>query len=78
MTTMSDILRAKYDSCKEFRQAIDNTNDKQLVEATTHPYWGRGGLKKSIAIHTNTKYLPGQNILGKLLNVTEKSKNWCF
>lgn len=73
MTTMSDILRAKYDSCKEFRQALDNTNDKQLVEATTHPYWGCG-LKKSTAIHTNTKYLPGQNILGELLMLLRREK----
>ena len=43
MTSIESILRAKYDSCKEFRQTLMNTGNKHLIEATSHPYWGCGG-----------------------------------
>ena len=74
MTSMESILRVKYDSCKSFRQALMNSGNKHLIETTSQPYWGCG-LRKSVASHIYTNYLPGKNMLGgELLMMLRKTK----
>ena len=50
-----------------------NSGNKHLIEATSQPYWGCC-LRKSVASHINTNYLPGQNMLGELLVLRRKTK----
>lgn len=51
---MDNIIRAKLKMCPEARKTLLNSGDRELVEDTTHKFWGRG--------HTNE----GENMLGKL------------
>lgn len=52
---MYQILKLKSRQCPQFHQFLLQSCDRQLVEDTTHPYWGRG--------HQGN----GLNMLGKLL-----------
>ena len=52
---MSQVLEAKYQQCKRFRQFLESSRGKRLVENTANYYWGRGPCGK------------GLNTLGKIL-----------
>ena len=63
---MRDVIRMKYDSSQDFRNILENSNDKVLVEATSNMYWASGLNPKSTA-NTPIDEWPGENKLGDLL-----------
>ena len=73
MSVMENVIRAKFDSCDAFREALLNTKNKELIEATTNQYWGCG-LPKSKAKHIKSGFHPGKNILGELLMIVRNEK----
>ena len=69
---MEHILRAKFESCSQFREALMATGSKTLIEAT--PYWGCG-INKAKATYIKTEFLPGQTISDELLMLIRKDIN---
>ena len=63
---MQRTLELKYDSSSDFRDYLHATNDKLLVEATSHPFWASGlNPQKTRSRHPDD--YPGQNQLGTML-----------
>ena len=52
---MRDVIRMKYDSSQDFRNMLENSNDKVLVEATSNMYWASGLNPKSTAKYTHRR-----------------------
>ena len=69
INVMDQLLRTKADQCEAFKQALNSTGRKLLVENTSHDFWGRG------------KSDDGLNMLGRLLmtlrdtTMTTRNKN---
>jgi hypothetical protein len=55
LAIMKEILIAKYQTCPEYRKAIAESDDRELVEDTTNTFWARGTPKPL-----------GKNMLGVL------------
>ena len=65
-TVMMDLIKAKSEQCKQFRDALIESKDKILAEATPSKYWATG-LSPYITQNCSPSYWPGQNLLGVLL-----------
>ena len=65
-TVMMDLIKAKSEQCKQFRDALIESKDKILAEATPSKYWDTG-LSPYITQNCSPSYWPGQNLLGVLL-----------
>ena len=63
---MKEIIEAKANQCISFRNALLETDDAVLVEATADKYWACG-LTKGLATCTKQNYWKGQNMLGAIL-----------
>ena len=63
---MYDILDAKSQQVPMFKQALIDSGDSLLVEATSHEYWACG-FNVDLATTTSPKYYPGHNVMGSLL-----------
>ena len=63
---MTDLLKIKLDSCPEFKEAIIQTGDSVLAEATGDLFWA-SGLSPDLTICTWPSNYPGRNELGKLM-----------
>ena len=64
---MEEILKAKVNSCSEFKQSLTNSHDKRLVEAVKSDIFWSSGLNPQEAYATKPHYYHGQNRLGYLL-----------
>ena len=65
-TVIMDLIKAKSEQCKQFRDALIESKDKILAEATPSKYWATG-LSPYITQNFSPSYWPGQNLLGVLL-----------
>lgn len=75
-TAMEKALRAKLECCPEFHQALMETGDAILAEATTDTYWGSGLLPKVVKT-TKPDFWPGKNVLGQMLmKLREEEQNY--
>ena len=63
---MRKAIQARLQSCQHFRNALQDTGDKVLAEATGHPLWACG-LPPDVAACTKQEYWTGQNLLGAIL-----------
>jgi ribA/ribD-fused uncharacterized protein len=66
VTIMRSILDLKYHSCKEFRDRIQDSGEKLIVEATGSNFWASGLPPRATATQPCDAW-PGQNRLGQLL-----------
>ena len=66
VTIMRSILELKYHSCKEFRDRIQDSGKKLIVEATGHSFWASGLPPRATATQPCDSW-PGQNRLGQIL-----------
>lgn len=73
LNVMRLILALKYNASKDFREKLDISNDRHIVEATQHTFWGSGLPPKDTANHPMDSW-PGQNKLGHLLMELRVSK----
>ena len=39
---MREILVAKFINCREYREFLDRSGSRLLIENTHHPFWGKG------------------------------------
>ena len=62
---MDFILRAKWNCCAKFRQALLSTEGMVIAEATSCDFWGVG-VAPNLAQHTKVSKFLGQNNMGKL------------
>ena len=60
---MTEILKVKSSQCKEFHQALLESEDNILAEAAPDEFWGTG-LSVFLTENTQPKYWPGNNMLG--------------
>ena len=65
-STMKQLMRAKVEQCKEFKNIIMETEDTPFAAAITDPYW-RTGLSLKLTKITKPSFWPGNNMLGVLL-----------
>ena len=63
---MKTILRAKVESCFNFKKALLDSGTRTIVEGTTDSFWGIG-MPSHIAASTNPDFYNGRNTLGLLL-----------
>ncbi len=63
---MKDLLRAKLESCTQFRDALIQSGDKILAEATGSTLWATGLDVRTTSV-TKAEYWPGMNMLGLML-----------
>ena len=63
---MKELVRRKFDACKEFRDALLSTEDKILAEATADCFFG-SGLSPELTRCTGPANYPGLNELGKIM-----------
>lgn len=66
LAVMKQLLHAKADYCKQFRNTLIMTAGKSIVESTSDVFWS-SGLPPQDSITTLPDYYPGQNFLGKIL-----------
>ena len=66
VTIMRSMLDLKFHSCKEFRDRIQDSGDKILVEGTAHKFCASGLPPRATASQPIDVW-PGENRLGKLL-----------
>ena len=72
MDVMKDLLVKKTKSCELFRNCLLENHEKFLGECTQNLRWGTG-LSKWMTEHTNVRFWPGNNLLGRLLmSITEE------
>ena len=71
---MTGILIEKYKQNETFRNAIHETEDKKLFEATKDREWGCG-LPLSLAKNTKSSYFPGKNLLGEAMTIVRDMVN---
>jgi ribA/ribD-fused uncharacterized protein len=57
---MDTIIRAKLKVCQAARKVLVDSGDRELIENTTHEFWGKGKMQK------------GENMLGKLWMIYRK------
>lgn len=65
LTTMEEILRAKYEQVPDFRNELRGTENNHLIENTRCPFWGSGTTFNALSLFSNS--YPGSNHLGRLL-----------
>ena len=65
-TVMEIAIDAKIRSCSHFREALIESGDKILAEATYHPLFA-SGLPPDVTAYTKPSHFPGKNILGAIL-----------
>ena len=66
LEVMSDLLKIKMESCPNFKEAIIQTGDGVLAEATGDLFWA-SGLSPDLTLCMRPSNYPGPNELGKLL-----------
>ena len=76
---MIDLLKAKSEQCQQFHDALIESKEKILAEATPSKLWA-SGLSPFITHNCSPSYWPGQNLLGAMLmdlrqELLEKSTN---
>ena len=72
MDVMKDLLVEKSKSCELFRNCLLENHEKFLGECTQNLRWGTG-MSKWMTEHTNVRFWPGNNLLGRLLmSITEE------
>ena len=64
---MKDILHAKADYCKQFKNALFESGEKLLVECTSDLFWA-SGLSPHDTSTTHSSFYPGINNLGRVLS----------
>ena len=64
---MEQLLQAKANQCKDFKELLLHNKDKIFAEATYRKFWGTG-VSEYVSANTDPEYWPGQNMLGCLLN----------
>ena len=64
---MEEVLSQKITSCDEFKNSLINSGNKRLVEAVKSDRYWRCGLNPKEASTTKSKYYPGENRFGLLL-----------
>ena len=69
LNVMKEILMSKAESCKEFRDALIESRDKKLVETVKSDRFWSCGLTPLKAQTTKPPYYPGENHLGRLLEL---------
>ena len=69
LNVMKEILMSKAESCKEFRDALIESRDKKLVETVKSDRFWSCGLTPLEAQTTKPLYYPGENHLGRLLEL---------
>lgn len=63
---MKEILDAKFTQIADFREALLNTGNAILAEATADIYWACG-LSRNQAYHTKPSFWKGNNVLGAMM-----------
>ena len=63
---MTDLLKAKSEQCQQFRDALIESKEKILAEATPSKLWATG-LSPFITHNCSPSYWLGQNLLGAML-----------
>lgn len=66
LDVMKDLVKIKMDSCLAFRNAVLESGDKILAEATRDCFYG-SGLTPDLTRCTSPSNYPGQNELGKMM-----------
>ena len=64
---MNEILRAKVRCCPEFKTALIQSAEKELVEAVRSDRFWSCGLSPRDATLTKSSFYPGENNLGRIL-----------
>lgn len=64
--TMYTCLEVKAKQCTPFKEALQESGENMLVEATSNLFWA-GGLDPYIVAITKPEFWPGKNMLGELL-----------
>ena len=64
---MEEVLNQKITSCDEFKNRLINSGNKRLVEAVKSDRYWSCGLNPKEASTTKSKYYPGENRFGLLL-----------
>ena len=64
---MKDILHAKADYCKQFKNALIESGEKPLVECTSDLFWA-SGLSPRDTSTTHPSFYPGINNLGRVFS----------
>ena len=78
---MSLAIDAKIRACSHFREALIESGDKILAEATYHPLFA-SGLPPDVTAYTKPDHFPGKNLLGAILMeereklINEPLKEW--
>ena len=66
ISTMYTCLTVKVEQCEKFKQALIESGDSILAEATRNTFWAAGLDPYTLAM-TRQQYWPGENKLGELL-----------
>ena len=66
LDVMKELVQIKMDSCQAFRDALLESGNKILAEATRDSFYG-SGLTPDLTRCTSPSNYPGQNELGKLM-----------
>jgi ribA/ribD-fused uncharacterized protein len=69
---MNELIKAKIKCCEEFKNALIESGDKVLAEATSNIYWA-SGLSPELTACTKPEFFPGKNVLGKILSEARQS-----
>ena len=64
---MEEVLTQKITSCDEFKNSLINSGNLRLVEAVKSDSYWSCGLNPKEASTTKSKYYPGENRFGLLL-----------
>ena len=64
LDVMKELVRVKFDSCEQFKEAVMCTENKILAEATADCFFG-SGLSPELTRCTRPTNYPGLNELGK-------------
>ena len=66
VSVMEKVIEAKFEHVTDFQDALLESGNALLIEATLNRFWG-AGLFEDKATKCKPEYFPGQNILGKIL-----------